>query len=216
MEQEEVDIERVVRKAKGEKRPAVFIFLGFNGSGKTTCIAKVAHLLKGNGHRVVLAAGDTYRAASEEQLGEHAKKLKVEMVKHKHGADPAAVVFDAVKHAKAKGMDVVLADTAGRTHVNVNLMDELKKICRVNKPDMKILVLDSLTGNDIISQARKFDEAVGVDGLILTKIDVNKKGGAVLSASFVTKKPVLYLGTGQKYGDLERYEPRKIVGELVE
>ena len=100
--------------------------------------------------------------------------------------------------------------------MNVNLMDELKKICRVNKPDMKILVLDSLTGNDIISQARKFDEAVGVDGLILTKIDVNKKGGAVLSASFVTKKPVLYLGTGQKYGDLERYEPRKIVGELVE
>jgi len=215
LEQEDLEIGDVIKKVRSEKRPALLMVLGFNGSGKTTTIAKLAHLLKENGNKVVFAAADTYRAASVEQLEVHGKKLDIKVVKNKYGSDPAAVVFDAMKHAKANKVDVVIADTAGRVHTNKNLVNELKKIARVNKPDLNILVLDSLTGNDIISQAQKFDEAVGVDGMVLTKLDVNEKGGAVLSAAFVTKKPVLYIGTGQEYKDLERFDPKKMAKELM-
>ena len=198
------------------KKPFLIIFLGFNGSGKTTTIARLGHLLKKNGFKCVFAAADCFRAASIEQLEEHGKKLGIEVIKHKYGADPAAVIFDAVKHAKAKDIDVILADTAGRSHANVNLMDELKKIIKVNKPDLKILVLDALTGNDIYDQCKMFNDAVGVDGLIITKADVYEKGGATLSASHTIKKPILYLGVGQGYDDLEKFDSNKIVEKLLE
>jgi len=197
------------------KRPVLLLFLGFNGSGKTTTIAKVANLLLKKKLKPVLAAGDTFRAASIEQLEEHARRLGVEVVKHKYGSDSAAVIFDARKHAEAKGLDFILADTAGRSHANVNLMDELKKVVRVNKPDLKILVLDSLTGNDAVEQARKFDEAVGVDAVVLTKVDVNEKGGSILSVAWAIRKPILWLGTGQKYDDLKPFDPEKFVEDLV-
>jgi fused signal recognition particle receptor len=199
-----------------KSRPLKCVFLGFNGSGKTTCIAKVAHYLKAHGLEPVIAAGDTFRAASIEQLEVHASKLDVKLVKHQYGADAAAVIFDAIKYAESRRADVVLADTAGRVHTDRNLMDELKKIVRVNKPDLKILVVDSLTGNDAVEQARRFNEAVGVDAVILTKLDINEKGGAILSVSYVIKKPVLFLGTGQGYDDFKKFEPKEFVKGLLE
>jgi fused signal recognition particle receptor len=214
--QGKTSISDVIKAAKKEKRPACMVFLGYNGSGKTTTIAKVASkLLRENG-KPVLAAGDTFRAASIEQLQFHGDKLGINVIKHNYGADPAAVVFDARKHAESKGLDVVLADTAGRMHTNVNLMDELKKVTRVNNPDLKILVVDSLTGNDVVHQVSKFDESIGIDGLILTKMDVNEKGGSIISACFTAKKPVLFLGTGQGYDDLQEFDPEKFVKQILE
>jgi fused signal recognition particle receptor len=198
------------------KKPFLIVFLGFNGSGKTTSIARVGYLLKKQGLSCVFAAADSWRAAAIEQLEEHGKKLGIEVIKHKYGADPAAVIFDAVKHAQSKDVDVILADTAGRSHANLNLMDELKKIIKVNNPDLKILILDALTGNDIYDQCKLFNNAVGVDALIITKADVYEKGGATLSASFTIKKPILYLGVGQKYEDLEKFDSNKIVEKLLE
>ncbi len=198
------------------KKPFLIVFLGFNGSGKTTTIAKIGNLLQKNNLKSVFAAGDSWRAAAIEQIEEHGKKLGINVIKHKYGADPAAVIFDAVKHAQSKDIDVVLSDTAGRSHANVNLMEELKKIVRVNKPDLKILVLDALTGNDIYDQCKTFNDAIGVDALILTKADVYEKGGAALCASHTINKPILYLGVGQNYEDLEKFDPNKIVEKLLE
>jgi len=197
------------------KKPFLIVFLGFNGSGKTTAIARLGYLLKQNDFRCVFAAADCFRAASIEQLEEHGRKLGIEVIKHKYGGDPAAVVFDAVKHAQSKSLDVILADTAGRSHANVNLVEELNKIVRVNKPDLKILVLDALTGNDIYEQCKMFNDAVGVDALIITKADVYDKGGAVLSAAQTINKPVLYIGIGQGYKDLEKFDSNKIVEKLL-
>lgn len=208
----QVDIERLIE----EKAPVTILFLGFNGSGKTTTIAKVAQMLIDKGKKPVLAAADTFRAASIEQLEVHGKRLNLNVIKHKYGADPAAVIFDAKKHAESKGLDVVLADSAGRMHTNVNLMAELEKIVRVNKPHLKILVVDSLTGNDVVNQVREFDEKVGIDGLVLTKMDVNEKGGSIISACYTSKKPVLFLGTGQEYDCIEKFEPEKFVKSLLE
>ncbi|MBL7206249.1 MAG: signal recognition particle-docking protein FtsY [Candidatus Aenigmarchaeota archaeon] len=214
LNQKQIKIEDVIKKAKSEKRPALFVFLGFNGAGKTTCIGRLAYKLKKK-YKFVFAAADTFRSAAQEQLEVHGNKLGMKVIKHQYNADPAAVVFDAKKYAEANRCDIVLADTAGRTHVNKDLADELKKICKVNKPDMKILVLDSLTGNDIISQGRMFDEMVNVDAIILTKVDIDTRGGAIMSAAFVLKKPILFLGTGQEYNDLEEYDPKKISKLLV-
>lgn len=208
-----VDDLDLLKKAK-TKKPFLIIFLGFNGSGKTTTIARLGHLLKKNGFSVIFAAADTWRAASIEQLEEHGKKLEINVIKQKYGSDPAAVIFDAAKHAKANDIDIVLADTAGRSHANVNLMDELKKIIRVNKPDLKILVLDALTGNDIYDQCRLFNDAVGVDGLILTKADVYEKGGAAISAAHTINKPILFFGVGQDYKDLQKFDVNKVVENL--
>lgn len=212
VDQGSVDLEALLKK----KKPATLVFLGFNGSGKTTSIAKIASYLMEKKYKPVLAAADTFRAASIEQLEHHGKKLGIKTIKHQYGGDPAAVVFDAKKHARAKRLDVVLADTAGRSHTDKNLMDELKKIVRVNEPDLKILVVDSLTGNDAVEQAKLFHEAVGVDAVILTKLDVNKKGGSILSVCYAIKKPILFLGTGQKYKDLIKFEPQAFVKELLE
>jgi fused signal recognition particle receptor len=211
-----VNIEDIIKKARSEGRPACLIFLGFNGSGKTTSIAKLAHYLKEKGHTPVIAAADTFRAASIEQLEVHGERLGVKVIKHQYGADSAAVVFDAVKFAKTKGYDIVLADTAGRSHADKNLMDELSKVVRVNKPDLKVLVVDSLTGNDAVEQAKTFQKSAGVDAIVLTKIDVNKKGGAILSVCYAIKKPILFLGTGQDYKSIEMFEPRKFVKELLD
>ncbi|RMF06064.1 signal recognition particle-docking protein FtsY [Candidatus Woesearchaeota archaeon] len=196
------------------KKPFVILFLGVNGSGKTTNLAKVAHYLQKHGKSVVVAAADTFRAAAIQQIEEHTKKLGVKLIKHEYGADAAAVAFDAVKHAEAKGKDVVLIDTAGRSHSNVNLMDELKKVVRVAKPDLKIFVGDSLTGNDAVQQAMAFNDAVGIDGIILTKLDVDEKGGAAISVSYVTKKPILFVGTGQSYDDLRPFSKKQIIENL--
>jgi len=162
------------------------------------------NLFKKNGLKCVIAASDTFRAAAIQQLQEHADKLGVKMIKHDYGADPAAVAFDAIKYAEANRADVVLIDTAGRLHSNVNLMDEMKKVVRVAKPDLKIFIGESITGNDCVEQAKKFNEAIGIDGIILAKADLDDRGGAAISVSFVTKKPILYIGTGQGYDDLSR------------
>lgn len=205
----------ILDKAR-EKKPLLVVFLGFNGVGKTTSIARIGHLLKTGGISCVFAAGDSWRAAAIEQLEEHGRNLGIDVIKHRYGADPAAVIFDAVNHAKSKNIDVILADTAGRSHSNANLMDELKKIIKVNKPDLKILVLDALTGNDIYDQCRLFNDAVGVDGMILTKADVYEKGGAALAAAHTIGKPIIYMGVGQEYGDLEKFDSKKIVEKLLE
>ncbi len=205
-----------LEKLAGEKRPICIVFLGFNGSGKTTSIAKLGQYLKNRKFEVVLAAGDTWRSAAIEQLEVHGNRLGLKVIKHKYGADSAAVVYDAVEHAKAKGASFVLADTAGRSHANQNLMDELKKVVRVNKPDLKILVMDSLAGNDLVEQAKKFDEAVGVDAMIFTKVDVNEKGGGMVSACLAIKKPILYIGVGQDYKDIELFDAKKFVKDLME
>jgi len=205
-----INLEEEIKK----KKPYLIVFFGFNGSGKTTTIAKVANFLTKKGFTCVLAAGDTFRAASIEQIEEHAKKIGVPVIKQKYGADPAAVIFDARKYAEAKKIDVVLADTAGRSYTNENLMEELKKIVRVNKPDLKVLVIDSLTGNDAINQAKFFNE-IGVDAVIFTKLDVNEKGGAILSVSYLLKKPILFICDGQKYEDIKYFDKEEFLNNLL-
>jgi len=197
-----------------KNKPSVVLFLGFNGAGKTTNLAKFSKYLKKHGVSSVFAAGDTFRAASIEQLEIHGKNLNTRVIKHNYGSDAAAVVFDAKEHAKSRGIDAVLVDTAGRSHANANLMDELKKILKVNKPDIKILVLDSMTGNDIVDQCKVFDEAAGVDAIILSKLDVSNKGGSVLTAAHILKKPIIFLGEGQEYDDLIEYNKDIIVKKI--
>lgn len=203
----------IFKKIK-QKKPFVMCFVGINGSGKTTTIAKVARLLLDNNKKVVLAAADTFRAAAIDQLQIHADKLGVRLIKHDYGSDPAAVAFDAIKHAEAKNIDVVLIDTAGRMHANSNLMEEMSKIVRVAKPDLKIFVGESITGNDCVEQAKKFDETVGIDAIILSKADVDEKGGAAVSISYVTKKPIIFIGVGQGYKDLKEFDSEIVLKNL--
>ena len=203
----------IIEKVK-EKKPFVICFVGVNGSGKTTSIAKVAKLLQDNGLKVVMAAADTFRAAAIDQLQIHADNLGIKLVKHDYGADAAAVAFDAIKHAEHSNKDVVIIDTAGRLHSNVNLMEEMKKIIRVAKPDMKIFVGEAITGNDCIEQARQFNDAIGIDGILLSKQDIDEKGGASISVSYVTQKPILFIGTGQEYSDLKVFDSKVIVDSL--
>lgn len=206
-------------KMAGEKQkngePLVITFVGINGTGKTTSIAKVANLYMKNGYTIVLACSDTYRAGSIEQLEEHAKRLGVRMIKHGYGADPAAVAFDAIKHAKAHGVSVVLIDTAGRIQTNKNLMNELAKVKRVVNPDLTLLVVDALTGNDAVMQAEEFNKSVGVDGTILTKVDADVKGGSALSVTYVTGKPILFIGVGQTYKDLQPFKPEQFTQMIL-
>ncbi|MEM2956227.1 MAG: signal recognition particle-docking protein FtsY [Candidatus Pacearchaeota archaeon] len=204
----------LITKIKESKKPFVIIFFGINGSGKTTTIAKLAHLLQKNKISCVLAASDTFRAASIEQLEKHANKLRINIIKHQYGADPAAVAFDAIAHAKAAGKDVVLIDTAGRMHTKADLMKEMEKISRVAKADLKIFVGESITGNDVVEQAMAFNKSIGIDAIILTKADIDEKGGAMISVSKVTGKPILYIGTGQNYDDLEIFDKNKIINSI--
>jgi fused signal recognition particle receptor len=209
-----VDILGRVKEKRAQKLPFVIVFVGINGSGKTTTIAKVAKYFMNNDLKVVMVAADTFRAAAIQQLEEHANKLGVRMIKHDYGSDPAAVAFDGIKYAESKGVDVVLIDTAGRLHSNTNLMDEMKKIIRVSKPDMKIFIGESITGNDCIEQAQKFNEAIELDGIVLSKADVDEKGGAALSVSYVTGKPILFFGVGQTYDDLQAFDKKKVMAHL--
>ncbi|AYQ55766.1 signal recognition particle-docking protein FtsY [Methanomethylophilus alvi] len=189
-----------------QKRPTIIMFVGINGTGKTTAIAKIANRLKGEGKSVVLAACDTFRAGAIEQLTVHADRLDIKIVKSQQEADPASVAYDAIEHARSKMRDVVLIDTAGRMQTNNNLIAEMKKIAKVAKPDLKIFVGDALAGNDAIEQAKVFDEAIGVDAIILTKIDTDAKGGAALSIAKTIGKPIAFVCDGQEYEDISKFD----------
>jgi len=212
---ETIDLLKKVEERRKENAPYVIVFVGINGTGKTTTIAKIAQLLIKNQYSVILACSDTYRAGSIEQLEEHSKRLGIRMIKHKYGADPAAVAYDAISHAKAHGVSAVLIDTAGRIQTNKNLMNELAKIKRVINPDLTILTVDALTGNDAVLQAEEFHESVGIDGTILTKVDADVKGGAALSVAYVTRKPIFFIGTGQKYEDLEQFSSEQFAQMIL-
>ncbi len=212
---EEINLLRNVEGKRKMKEPYAILFVGINGTGKTTSIAKVAKFLMKKGHSVVLACSDTYRAGSIEQLEEHARRLGVRIIKHKYGADPASVAYDAINHAKARGINVVLIDTAGRIQTDRNLMNELGKIKRVISPDVTILTVDALTGNDAVMQAEEFHKSVGIDGTILTKVDADVKGGAALSVTYVTRKPIVFIGTGQAYQDLQSFNPEKFTQMIL-
>ncbi len=206
---------RIEEKRKtGE--PYAILFLGINGTGKTTTVAKFANLIKRKGVSVVVAAGDTHRPGAIEQLTEHANRVSAKVIAQRYGADPAAVARDGVLYAKAHRVDVLLIDTAGRMQTNQNLMEEMSKIVRVVNPDLKIFIGDSLTGNDAISQAQLFSKYTGFDGAILTKADADTKGGAALSIVFATGKPILYLGVGQGYDDLAPFDPNSFVNNLFQ
>ena len=211
----QLDIFALIDKKKSVGEPAVLVFIGINGTGKTTSIAKLAHVLQKKGRTVILAASDTYRSGSIEQLEEHARRIGVRVIKHQYGADPAAVAFDAVNYAKAHRINAVLIDTAGRMQNNKNLLEEMRKIVRVTNPDLTILVVDALTGNDAVEQGKVFSEAVKVDGIILAKLDADVKGGSAISLSYIMGKPVAMVGTGQKYDDLEPFQAEAIVKNLV-
>ncbi len=210
-----LDIFEKISQSKKDGEPFSIMFVGINGTGKTTTIAKLTHKLQEAGFSVVLASGDTYRAGAIEQLEEHGRRLGVRVIKHKYGSDAAAVGFDAVEHARAQGIDVVLIDTAGRMQTNRNLMDELQKVKRVVDPSFTIMVLDSLVGNDATDQAMSFNGHIGFDAAILTKVDADAKGGSSLSVSYLTGKPVLYVGVGQEYDDLEPFDAKWFAEKLL-
>ncbi|MEM2955562.1 MAG: signal recognition particle-docking protein FtsY, partial [Nitrososphaerales archaeon] len=208
------DMLDMIKKKNTTGEPFIILFLGVNGTGKTTTIAKSANLLKKSGFSVILACSDTHRAGAIEQLTEHADRLSVKVISQKYGADPAAVARDAVLHAKSRKIDVVLIDTAGRMQTSKNLMEEMAKITRVVNPDLKIFVGDALAGNDAVSQAKEFQEFTNFDAAILTKTDADVKGGAALSIAYVTGKPIIYLGTGQSYDDLVAFNVDSFVSSL--
>ena len=199
-----------------QQKPVVMMFVGINGTGKTTSIAKIAKRLKDNDKSVVIAACDTFRAGAIEQLSIHADRLGVKIVKQGQDADPSAVAYDAIEHARSKGKDAVLLDTAGRMQTNNNLIDEMKKIARVSKPALKIFVGDALAGNDAIEQAKVFDAAIGIDAIILTKIDTDAKGGAALSIAHTIGKPIAFVSDGQGYDDLQVFDSQWMLERLFE
>jgi len=211
--EKDIDFIELIRNSK---KPVRLVFLGINGSGKTSTIAKVAHLLMKNNFSVVFAAGDTFRAGAIEQLTKLGENLGIKTIAHHKGSDSAAVIYDAIEHAKARRIDVVLADTAGRMHTKINLMDEMKKICRVSKPTLKIFVGDALTGNDAVDQAGIFNREIGIDAIILTKMDADVKGGSALSITNETKKPIIFIGTGQGIDDLREFDPEWFLDKIIE
>ncbi len=212
---EPFDLVSKIKEKVKEEKPYTIVFFGINGGGKTTTIAKLCWLLKKQGLSCVLAASDTFRAAGIEQLEKHGSKLGVKIIKHKYGADPAAVAYDAIAHAKAQGIDCVLIDTAGRIHVKADLMREMEKIVRVAKPDLKIFVGEAIVGNDVIDQAKAFQKAIGIDAIILSKADIDEKGGAMISVSYITNKPIIFLGIGQEYNKLKKFDKKELIKSIL-
>jgi fused signal recognition particle receptor len=210
---ETFDFDEFIKKAS---KPVSIVFVGVNGTGKTTTVAKMAERFKEQGYSVVIAAGDTFRAGAIEQIDRHAEALGIKIIKHQEGSDPAAIIYDAIQFAKAKHKDIVLADTAGRLHTNINLMDQLKKVCRVNNPNLIIFVDEAIAGNDAVERAKMFNNAVPFHGSVLTKADADSKGGAAISISYTTGKPILFLGVGQTYKDLVKFEPQWLIDRLFE
>jgi fused signal recognition particle receptor len=204
----------ILEKKRSKAGPYSIIFLGINGTGKTTTIAKFCKMLRDHGISVVLAAADTHRAGAIEQISHHGNNLNVKVISQRYGADPSAVARDALEHAKKNYIDAVLIDTAGRMQTSKNLMEEVSKIIRVIKPDMKIFVGDSLAGNDTVNQCREFFQYTNFDGTILTKSDADSKGGAAISIAYLTHKPILYLGVGQGYGDLAEFDHNKFLDSI--
>lgn len=206
---------KILDERKTQHEPAIVLFVGVNGTGKTSSIAKIGYLLLRKGFSVVIAAADTYRTGSIEQIEEHARRIGIKTMKHDYGGDAAAVAFDAVNYASAHGINVVLIDTAGRMQTNKNLLEEMKKIARVAKPDLTILVADALTGNDAVEQALRFSEAVQIDGIVLTKLDADTKGGSAVSMAAVIKRPILFATVGQNYEDIISFEPDQMVHNIL-
>ncbi len=206
-----IEFDNLIELIKKSDKPYVILFVGINGCGKTTTLSKLAYLLLKNKLSVCFAAADTFRAASIEQLQFHADKLNVPLIKKDYGSDPASVGYDAINYARKHKIDVVLIDTAGRMNNRDSLMKEIEKIARVNKPNLKIFLGESITGNDATRQAKDFNDAVGIDGIILSKADVDSKGGAAISVSHVTQKPIFYLGIGQKYSDLKEFKKQDLI-----
>lgn len=211
---EPLDIEKEIKNRKDKSNPFVMLFCGINGTGKTTTVAKIAHFFQKKEISCILAGADTFRAASIEQIKKHGEALNIKVIAHDYGSDPASVGFDAISYAKKHSIDCVLIDTAGRMHTEKNLLKEIEKISRVTNPNFKIFVGESITGNDMIEQAKAFDSAIGLDGIVLTKADIDEKGGAALSIGYITKKPIIYLGTGQKYEDIEKFSKDKFIEKL--
>jgi fused signal recognition particle receptor len=210
-----IDLEERIKERNAAKEPYIIVFLGINGTGKTTSIAKLAHRLTGRGYKVLLAAADTYRAGAIEQLETHASRLGLKSIHQRYGADPAAVARDSILFAKQHSYDVVLVDTAGRMQTSRNLMDELNKVVKVAQPDLRVFVGDALAGNDLINQAREFHDRIGFDAVILAKADADVKGGAAVSVAYVTKTPILYLGVGQSYDDLQAFDSVWLVDKIL-
>jgi len=211
LKQEKIDVLARV----SSKKPYVMLFLGPNGHGKTSTIGKVARYLQKNHLSSVIAAADTFRAASIEQVEKIAGLVGVKVIKQNYGSDPAAVCFDAIKYAEAHKVDVVLIDTAGRSELNVNLMEQMKKIVRVAKPDMKIYIGEALAGNAALEEAKKFNEAIGLDGIIMTKVDCDVKGGSLLSVAYVVKKPVLFITTGQELDNIAPFDDNWFIEKVI-
>jgi fused signal recognition particle receptor len=196
-------------------KPVTIVFTGVNGVGKTTSIAKLSRYFENRGLDVVMANGDTYRAGANEQIQEHADALGTKLISHEQGGDPAAVLYDAVEYAEANGVDVVLGDTAGRLHTSNDLMAQLEKIDRVVDPDMTLFVDEAVAGQDAVERAKQFNDAAEIDGTVLTKADADSSGGAAISIAYVTGRPILFLGVGQGYDDIERFDPERLVEQLV-
>ena len=202
------------RLAEADK-PVTIVFTGVNGVGKTTSIAKLSEYLGDRGYSSVLANGDTYRAGANEQLQKHAENVDRKIITHQQGGDPAAVIYDAVEYAEANDIDVVLGDTAGRLHTSDDLMSQLEKIHRVVDPDLTMFVDEAVAGQDAVMRAQEFNDAAEIDGTVLTKADADSSGGAAISISYVTGKPILFLGTGQGYDDIEPFVPEELVDQLL-
>src|ERR687895_181248 len=209
-------IEKIKMKKETKGGPFVIVFLGINGTGKTTTVAKIANRLRKAGFSVVMAAGDTHRAGAIEQLEQHTNRLSLKIVKQRYGADPSSVGRDAYDHAKKNHIDIVLLDTAGRMQTSKNLMDEISKIVRVSKPDVKLFIGDALAGNDTINQAREFFDYTNFDGAILTKVDADAKGGSAISIAYITSRPIVYIGMGQGYDDIIPFDSNKFIESLFE
>ncbi|MCK4286578.1 MAG: signal recognition particle-docking protein FtsY [Candidatus Lokiarchaeota archaeon] len=212
----EINLINEIKQKKSQNLPYVIVFFGINGTGKTTTIAKIVYYLKNHNITSVAAASDTFRAGAIEQLTKHMDNLGIKVIKHEYKSDPASVAWDAIEHAKAKNIDVVVVDTSGRQTTNRNLMMEMQKICKVANPDLKVFVGDSLAGNDVLYQAREFDKLVGIDANILTKIDADAKGGAALSIAHETGKPIIYIGCGQAYRDLEPFDQDMFLSNILD